>query len=684
MESTRSRILTTFTAVMLCACGTKYADPIRALPAMTDAAVEVGGAAIDADDQLDGDAGPPPDAAPSSQANANVALPTYCTSDGWCGATPNYPSLWAAAPNDIWMAAAEPESALFQEPLLHFDGAHWTAFPRVDDVQGDLRAIWGTSSSDVWAAGSLFSFFHWDGDQWSAVPFTAFTGAGPFSFNALWGSGPDDVWAVGDLGAIAHWDGAIWAIRSYHQSPSSYEPVEQPLLQIAANLSGVWGSSAHDLWVVGDAGAIFHGDGDTWTQMQDAAGGTPTLADLAGIWGAAADDVWAVGASGVVLHFQGKEWTVVDVPTTENLKAIGGTGPDDIWIAGDNGALLHRTATGWYVSAPKTSSTLRALWMNEGELWAVGDDAAAIHWASGTWLATQPPAVTADLTAVSALGANAAWAVGAAGTMLSWDGTSWSQVPSGSTADYRGLWTNQDSNVWAVGTNGAIVSRAHQAPFDTTAWVLPTPDRPDFNTVWGFGVDEVYVGGTGGTLLHYHLGQGWTVVPSGTTDDILSLWGTGPSDLWEVTTQADAVLHWDGNAWSPVTALSEGTWAEMWRGVFGAPTGEAYLLGPRSAARGPDGATLRQLDGGQWDLLPPNLPFQGSVLSGWTNGPGTLWTVGDYPGAFQWDGIAWSQSATGVTYSLTGISGTTSGDLWAVGQHGTILHKQIPSAAVVH
>ena len=52
------------------------------------------------------------------------------------------------------------------------------------------------------------------------------------------------IWAVGAAGAALHWDGAAW---------NSVESGSQK------TLTGVWGSSANDVTVVGEAGTILKG-----------------------------------------------------------------------------------------------------------------------------------------------------------------------------------------------------------------------------------------------------------------------------------------------------------------------------------------------------------------------------------------------------------------------------------------
>jgi len=109
----------------------------------------------------------------------------------------------------------------------------------------------------------------------------------------------------------------------------------------------VWGSSASDVWAVGDKGTIRHiAAGDTQWEIVT----SPTKEPLHGLWGSSPNDVWAVGDSGTILHWDGATWSpsVAALPVNKkkpHLYGIWGSGPDDVWIVGDGIALHHTGGT---------------------------------------------------------------------------------------------------------------------------------------------------------------------------------------------------------------------------------------------------------------------------------------------------------------------------------------------------
>jgi hypothetical protein len=88
---------------------------------------------------------------------------------------------------------------------------------------------------------------------------------------------------------MLHYDGTSWSTVSIGTVPI---------------LWSIWGSSASNVWAVGDNGAILHYNGTSWSSAS-----SPTLQLLNSVWGTSSSDVWAVGGytvgadmSGTILH----------------------------------------------------------------------------------------------------------------------------------------------------------------------------------------------------------------------------------------------------------------------------------------------------------------------------------------------------------------------------------------------
>jgi hypothetical protein len=109
-----------------------------------------------------------------------------------------------------------------------------------------LRAVWGTTATDVWTAGESFNgiytaLFHSFGQQnyFNSVELEM-----DETINALAGLTSSDVLFVGDLGTIYHLDGVMWA----------------PMVSgTVYNLEGVWRSpDGETAFVVGEQGSLLY------------------------------------------------------------------------------------------------------------------------------------------------------------------------------------------------------------------------------------------------------------------------------------------------------------------------------------------------------------------------------------------------------------------------------------------
>ena len=131
-------------------------------------------------------------------------------------------------------------------------------------------------------------------------------------------------------------------------------------------LTGVWGSSASDVFVVGESGTILHYDGDTWTPMDGGIGNTYLWA----VWGTSATDVFVGGSSSTILHYDGGTWNPM---TAGAVQDFWGTSSSDIFAVGGN-RILHYDGSTWSQMIEDVSSSLYGVWgSSASEVYAVGD-----------------------------------------------------------------------------------------------------------------------------------------------------------------------------------------------------------------------------------------------------------------------------------------------------------------------
>jgi hypothetical protein len=170
----------------------------------------------------------------------------------------------------------------------------------------------------------------------------------------------------------------------------------------------------------------------------------------------------------------------------------------------------------------------RSVWgSGPNDVWAVGDAGTILHWNGTAWTGV-PSGTGNDLYGVWGSGPNDVWAVGAGGTVLHWNGTAWTGVSSGTTNYLRSVWGSGASDVWAVGDAGTILH------WNGTAWTRASGPPDSLEGVWGSGTGDVWAVGEFGTVLHWNDGTAWTCVSIGTTNSLRGVWGSGANDVWAV------------------------------------------------------------------------------------------------------------------------------------------------------
>lgn len=198
------------------------------------------------------------------------------TAQGWT----SLPSPSAEAVSGIWASGPRQLIVVSQVSgtIHHFDGATWTA--NETTAQG-FFSVWGSSATRVFAGGSPAAgspSFHFDGQTWQEMSQSGHVA----EVRAIWGDVNGDVTAVGEntihtLAGDAIFDGDR----------------EGGLRKVFA----VWGVSPTQVFVVGENGGVHFWNGRNLQTWPAYTGNT-----LRGVWGAGLHEVWAVGDGGAILR----------------------------------------------------------------------------------------------------------------------------------------------------------------------------------------------------------------------------------------------------------------------------------------------------------------------------------------------------------------------------------------------
>lgn len=275
----------------------------------------------------------------------------------------------------------------------------------------------------------------------------------------------------------------------------------------AGALSGVWGSSPSDVWIVGGRpgeAEIRHYDGLGWSEVD-----APEGADLlVWVYGFGPDDAIAVGVGGTVVRWNGSAWRLVDSGTDADLWGVFGFSPDDLWIVGAAPAgqttptiLRYDGATFTpYALDPtqnsRSASSLFKVWGVDGALFAVGQRGLVIRWDGDDWVET-PAGPLADQDFISLWGTAADDIVAVGGRnnarVATWDGAAWTTVAPVGVGGLSAVTVPASGRAVVGGIYGWVgtfASDTGQLSREETLTNL------DVHAMWGDGAGRVYaVGG---------------------------------------------------------------------------------------------------------------------------------------------------------------------------------------------
>jgi hypothetical protein len=238
--------------------------------------------------------------------------------------------------------------------ILH--STNGTAWTPTTSGTANLRAVFAISATDVYAVGDTGAVRHYDGNNWSAVanvPDTISDGSGGTpvhrNLNGVWATGASNVYIVGDTGLIIHWNGTTWSQEAY--------PIIASFPQ--RNLRAVWGPDANSIWALGFNGVIIHSDNaiapaDTngagkptpWAQV-----GLAVTDNMLALYGSTADDIYGVGEAGRIVHNNNGDvgslnanshWSsMTGAGATQVLRGVYAPSLTEAFIVGANGLFIR-------------------------------------------------------------------------------------------------------------------------------------------------------------------------------------------------------------------------------------------------------------------------------------------------------------------------------------------------------
>jgi len=535
--------------------------------------------------------------------------------------------------------------------LLRSDGKTWRAVEAGTDK--NLSGVWGTAANNVWIVGDNYVQVH-DGLVRRTPP-----GAPSDVLQAdVGGSSASDVWLIGNFGAydFNRFNGAVWTGST---NPMFFAP------------DSVFAASPTQAWAVGFSDTALEWNGTSWKQIL-----LPMETNY-DVWGSSASDVWVAGREGVS-HWNGSAWSEAYGLFAEEAYAVHGTGPGDIWVGTEKG-FLHYDGRAW--TRHESGSATKGLW---------------------------------------AVSSNDIWAVGNSGSSLHWDGSKWArQTGFGPVPRLGAMWATSDDDVWFLGASALRYHHGYVENFGK----LTDLQWYDKTSAWGSAANDIWYTTPRSTMFHWD-GTAWSSMPLPLPTSnmaIRAVWGSGPANVYAVTAARDPfrpsnayVVRWDGTKWAEAHAILEGsagTSAVDLNAIAGTSAQDVWV--------GAENGALWRFDGTTWTR---SEPLSTGINELWASSPtGTLWAAtngGVYrkprdgtwarvssspnqplghiagssdtniwvtegnllnpsPIIYRYDGTTWTRQNTGAGQGVVALSASGK-RVWVAGDSGGVLRKQLP------
>lgn len=295
--------------------------------------------------------------------------------------------------------------------------------------------------------------------------------------------------------------------------------------------------------------------------------------------------------------------------------------------------LLHAGAHAgaWYYDQIDTDTALNGL-CEGGDVWYACGPEGAVFKNDGTGWSGMTTPVTAGLTAIDAASAGNVWAVGADGTVLYYDGSSWTQdtlvsdtYGSLDFSDVFVLASGGTKNVYITGGDeydsyGIVLHRVFRGSsgsqladesmgsvnaLDLSTFYGSSASRP--GSVWAASTSAVFI--TASTKVLKWNGSSWSDlnINSLSGNNILrDVWGTASDSVW--VSGLSTLAHWDGSTWTSADYYTK--W-DSYHGIAGTGANDIYVAG---TDQNTDGIILHY-SGGYWSQIKTNVSGSGIGLA---------------------------------------------------------------------
>ncbi len=273
--------------------------------------------------------------------------------------------VWGTDENNVYAVGSVTTDSGYIS-LWHWDGTEWK--PATSKVGGS--SVFGFSENDIWVAGGGVG--HFDGNDWDWVDhYSSNSQSFPLDqvlfdndpYRAIWGTSSSNLYLGNDHGKIIHWDGEKGNLED---------------IQATQFIQDIWGFAENDIYACAGTvsgyreGQLFHWDGKNWTLIVEGGLDGELLGAFWGVWGFEPNLLYM---SGDRIHtFTNNNWSSLRLYFFSDK--IRGQQSNDIIAAGQFGGVAHYNGVEWHrfteLPVARETNIYKSAWFANDHVFLVG------------------------------------------------------------------------------------------------------------------------------------------------------------------------------------------------------------------------------------------------------------------------------------------------------------------------
>jgi photosystem II stability/assembly factor-like uncharacterized protein len=403
------------------------------------------------------------------------------------------------------------------------------------------------------------------------------------------------------------------------------------------------------------------------------------------LWAAAgtsSNDLFVAGDDGNVFHYDGERWSKEVFPSKLPVHSLCLLG-DKVYSVGWLGRICERVDGQWRaiqggsnVAATENLPLFEIAADSKGHLWAVGDEGRIVQFDGDTWL-EHHSGTSANLRSVLPLADGRVLVAGAGGTvLLQTEDGNWSTVESGTGCSIVSMAQLGDEAVIAVGgeydiESGGFLGRIflyNEGQWQAVESELPLPR---LRRVRNSG-DCLLICGDDGTAFRW-TADGARRLPTRLRYDLHDLFSSPYGDVLICGDGGTLLRECAADSVEDITALPN---TKQWRKISDGETKRTlrtiWPIGGDHLIAAGDGGTLLHIEGET--ISAEEVPGGLRIHDIWGSSPRNVFAACDNATILHFDGETWDIAHRGsVDTALLAIYGFGAHDIFAVGDSGYAL-----------